>query len=225
MHVFARGLNSLERGTTLQPVNVSCDNEIPWSDGSSLFNYINAVGVDWRILCFFFFGNFNPFGARQVESNGLTGPITFKEGRRISTKLDLIKLRQDDLEKVGEWSTKGGLNITKHGAFHDFGTNNITLRVTTILSQPYVLRKKGVSANSTANPNDQFEGFCIDLLKAIAEMLNFQYELYLVPDGKYGAENTTTGEWNGLVREIIDKVIVDVVLGIAKCLPQSLLLL
>ena len=46
----------------------------------------------------------------------------------------------------------------------------------------------------------------MDLLKAIAEMLTFQYELYLVPDGKYGAENTTTGEWNGLVREIIDKV-------------------
>lgn len=28
-----------------------------------------------------------------------------------------------------------------------------------------------------------------------------------MPDGKFGAENTTTNEWNGLVREIIDKVI------------------
>lgn len=56
------------------------------------------------------------------------------------------------------------------------------------------------------NSNEQFQGFCIDLLKAIADMLNFQYELYEVPDGKYGAENTSTGEWNGLVREIIDKV-------------------
>lgn len=56
------------------------------------------------------------------------------------------------------------------------------------------------------NPNDQFEGFCIDLLQTIADELGFQYELYLVPDGKFGAENATTGEWNGLVREIIEKV-------------------
>lgn len=105
---------------------------------------------------------------------------------------------------MGEWSTSSGLNITDHGAFHDFGTTNITLKVTTILAQPYVLKKKGPFYSN--NSNDELEGFCIDLLKAIAEMLNFQYELYLVPDGKYGAENTTTGEWNGLVREIIDKV-------------------
>ena len=37
-------------------------------------------------------------------------------------------------------------------------------------------------------------------------MLNFEYELYIVPDGKFGAENQSTHEWNGLVREIIDKV-------------------
>jgi len=54
--------------------------------------------------------------------------------------------------------------------------------------------------------NDRFEGFCIDLLEAIADALDFNYELYFVPDGKFGAENTSTGEWNGLVREIIDKV-------------------
>ena len=112
------------------------------------------------------------------------------------------------MKQVGEWSTVAGLNITDHAAFQDFGTTNITLRVTTIESTPYVFYKKNLNNQiATNNSNDHFEGFCIDLLKAIAEMLNFQYELYLVPDGKYGAENTTTGEWNGLVREIIDKVI------------------
>lgn len=55
--------------------------------------------------------------------------------------------------------------------------------------------------------NDRLEGFCIDLLKTIAEMLGFKYELYLVPDRKFGAENTSTGEWSGLVKEIIEKVI------------------
>ncbi len=104
---------------------------------------------------------------------------------------------------MGEWTTSSGLNITNHEAFHEFGTTNITLRVTTIEATPYVLRK---TDRNYTNGNEQFEGFCIDLLQAIADMLGFQYELYLVPDGKFGAENTTTGEWNGLVKEIIEKV-------------------
>lgn len=55
----------------------------------------------------------------------------------------------------------------------------------------------------------RYEGFCIDLLNAIAKELGFNYELYLVPDKRFGAENITTGEWNGLVRELILKVSYD----------------
>src|SRR5258705_214099 len=121
--------------------------------------------------------------------------------------------------KVGEWTSSSGLNISNAGAFHDFGQSNITLQVTTIATIPYVMLKAG---NHTGN--DRYEGFCIDLLEAIADMLNFKYELYFVPDGKFGAENTTSGEWNGLVREIIDKVscVCDETLGNAKrlLLPQ-----
>lgn len=56
------------------------------------------------------------------------------------------------------------------------------------------------------NPNDRFEGFCIDLLKQIAETVGFEYNIELVPDGKYGVMNTDTGEWNGIVKELMDKV-------------------
>ena len=43
VYALARGLQALERGATLRPVNVSCDEENPWNDGSSLFNYVNSV--------------------------------------------------------------------------------------------------------------------------------------------------------------------------------------
>jgi ionotropic kainate glutamate receptor 2 len=47
VYALARGLQSLERGATLRPVNVSCDEENPWNDGSSLFNYVNAVRLNY----------------------------------------------------------------------------------------------------------------------------------------------------------------------------------
>ena len=36
--------------------------------------------------------------------------------------------------------------------------------------------------------NDRFEGYCVDLTKRIAEILNFTYELRLVKDNKFGAK-------------------------------------
>lgn len=54
--------------------------------------------------------------------------------------------------------------------------------------------------------SDIFEGFCIDVLRLIAPMVGFQYNIKLVADGKYGLQDPETGEWNGIVRELIDKV-------------------
>lgn len=54
--------------------------------------------------------------------------------------------------------------------------------------------------------NSRFEGFCIDLLKEIASMVGFEYRIELVPDGKYGVIDLDTGEWNGIVRQLMDKV-------------------
>ena len=54
--------------------------------------------------------------------------------------------------------------------------------------------------------NERFEGYCVDLLKEIAVILEFNYTIKLVDDGKYGAPVGDNGEWNGMVKELIDKV-------------------
>ncbi|XP_022915886.1 glutamate receptor ionotropic, kainate 2-like isoform X11 [Onthophagus taurus] len=176
--VFAIGLQTLEQSHTLKLSNVSCDREQPWDGGLSLINYINAV-----------------------EFRGLSGPIEFKEGRRIQFKLDLLKLKQHAIVKVGEWNPGAGVNVTDRAAFFDPGTMNVTLIVTTILEQPYVMLRH----QSNLSGNARYEGFCIDLLKGIAQMVGFEYRIELVPDGKYGAIDLETGEWNGIVRQLMDK--------------------
>ncbi|XP_066598064.1 glutamate receptor ionotropic, kainate 2-like isoform X4 [Prorops nasuta] len=178
VQVFAMGLRTLERSHALRPANISCELEHPWDGGLSLINYINSV-----------------------EMKGISGPIEFKEGRRIQFKLDLLKLKQHSLVKVGEWRPDAGVNITDTTAFFEPSVTNVTLVVITILEQPYVmLRSKG-----NFSGNARYEGFCIDLLKEIAQMVGFAYRIDLVPDGKYGVYNYETGEWNGIVRQLMDK--------------------
>ncbi|KAH8292604.1 hypothetical protein KR054_005529, partial [Drosophila jambulina] len=174
--VFAMGLQTLEQSHILDIYNVTCDEEIPWNGGLSLINYLNAV--EWK---------------------GLTGPIQFKEGQRIQFKLDLIKLKQHAIVKVGEWTPHGHLNITEPSMFFDSGSMNVTLVVITILETPYVMMHYG--KNFTGN--ERFYGFCVDILETISHEVGFGYILDLVPDRKYGAKDPESGEWNGMVAQLM----------------------
>lgn len=54
--------------------------------------------------------------------------------------------------------------------------------------------------------NDRYEGFSKDLMDAIASRLKFKYTLVLVKDNSYGNIDKVTEKWNGMVREILDRV-------------------
>ncbi|XP_076240020.1 glutamate receptor ionotropic, kainate 2 isoform X1 [Calliopsis andreniformis] len=178
VQVFAHGLAALDRSHDLRPANLSCEKEEPWDDGLSLYNYINAAGL-----------------------HGLTGHIEFNEGKRNNFKLDLLKLKKEELVKVGEWKPGTGVNVTDVGAFYETTATNITLVVMTREEKPYVMVKE--DKNLTGNA--RFEGFCIDLLKWIAGQVGFQYAIRLVPDHMYGVYDPETKEWNGIVRELMEK--------------------
>ncbi|KAI6185504.1 Protein CBR-GLR-7 [Aphelenchoides besseyi] len=47
-----------------------------------------------------------------------------------------------------------------------------------------------------------FQGYCIDLIEMIRKELKFTYELYLVPDGKFGSMEQT-GNWNGMIGQLV----------------------
>ncbi|XP_043478783.1 glutamate receptor ionotropic, kainate 2 isoform X2 [Leptopilina heterotoma] len=178
VQVFAHGLAALDGSHILKPANLSCEKEEPWGDGSSLYNYINSAGL-----------------------HGLTGRIEFNEGKRNNFKLDLLKLKREDLVKVGEWKPGSGVNVTDVGAFYDTAATNITLVVMTREEKPYVM----VRDDKNLTGNAKFEGFCIDLLKWIAGQVGFQYVIRLVPDHMYGVYDPETKEWNGIVRELMEK--------------------
>lgn len=63
-----------------------------------------------------------------------------------------------------------------------------------------------VKHDTNLTGNARYEGFCIDLLKDVANLVGFQYTIEIVKDGKYGVEDPVTKEWNGIVRELIDGV-------------------
>ena len=49
-----------------------------------------------------------------------------------------------------------------------------------------------------------YTGISIDIIRHLQSRLNFDYEFIEPADGKFG--NEVNGEWNGLIKEINEKV-------------------
>lgn len=64
-----------------------------------------------------------------------------------------------------------------------------TLKVVIIETSPFVFK----------DDEGKFAGYLIDFWRRIEELLDFQSEIYEVPDKKYGHVNTTSGQWTGMV--------------------------
>ncbi|NXE69561.1 GRIK1 protein, partial [Calcarius ornatus] len=196
-----------QRAAQIAVSSLQCHRHKPWRFGPRFMNLIKEAS---RVcLC------------PQARWEGLTGRITFNktDGLRKDFDLDIISLKEEGTEKaaaegsnhlykvwkkIGVWNSYSGLNMTDSNK--DRSTNitdslaNRTLIVTTILEDPYVMYKK---SDKPLYGNDRFEGYCLDLLKELSNILGFIYEVKLVSDGKYGAQNDK-GEWNGMVKELID---------------------
>ena len=83
----------------------------------------------------------------------------FKEGRRVDFKLDLLKLKSEKMQKVGEWSSEGGLVITDKYAFTEGRPPNITLKVLSRIEEPFVMFRKVLSL-SKQSWNNIYQSDC-----------------------------------------------------------------
>lgn len=54
--------------------------------------------------------------------------------------------------------------------------------------------------------NARFEGYSLDLIDAIAQNLNFTYKFVLSKDAKYGNYDPKTKSWNGIIKDLLDRV-------------------
>uniref|UniRef100_A0A1A8R5I5 Glutamate receptor n=2 Tax=Nothobranchius TaxID=28779 RepID=A0A1A8R5I5_9TELE len=104
--------------------------------------------------------------------------------------------------KESHWDgLTGRLSFNKTtGLRTDFDLDIISLKEDGLEKEPYVMLKK---SDKALVGNNRFEGFCIDLLKELANILGFTYEIRLVPDGKYGSQDDK-GQWSGMIRELIE---------------------
>ncbi|XP_055926378.1 glutamate receptor ionotropic, kainate 2-like isoform X2 [Argiope bruennichi] len=180
--LLSRALYDLDRGNPITPKSLFCDGSDVWEEGRAIANYITKVPME-----------------------GASGSIKLNlNGQRTTFSLDIIKVTKRGIVKTGSWDTEKRFTYKKEekDAFSDAKDllKNATLKVTTIINNPYMMKKLPENAYTG---NDRYEGYCKDLLEKLSEKFGFKFIIQPVKDGGYGA--LKDGEWNGMVGELLKR--------------------
>ncbi|CAF93734.1 unnamed protein product, partial [Tetraodon nigroviridis] len=181
VHVVVGAVRELNRSQEIGVKPLSCTSPQIWQHGTSLMNYL-----------------------RMVEYDGLTGRVEFNsKGQRTNYTLRILEKHRGGHKEIGIWYSNNTLamNSTSLDINVSETLANKTLIVTTILENPYVMRKDNYQ---DFQGNDQYEGFCVDMLREVADILKFSFKIKLVDDGLYGAPEPN-GSWTGMVGELINR--------------------
>uniref|UniRef100_A0A3B4A4U2 Glutamate receptor n=1 Tax=Periophthalmus magnuspinnatus TaxID=409849 RepID=A0A3B4A4U2_9GOBI len=181
VYAVVAAVQELNRSQNVGATQLSCKSSKIWEHGTSLMNYL-----------------------RMVELEGLTGHIEFNsKGQRSNYALRIMQNSKDGLKQIGLWHSEDGLSMERKLPSINVTETlfNTTLTITTILENPYVMLRQN---HQGLEGNDRYEGFCVDMLKELAEILKFKYRIRLVGDGLYGVPGTN-GTWTGMVGELISR--------------------
>ncbi|CAO2635379.1 Glutamate receptor ionotropic, kainate 4 [Lemmus lemmus] len=179
VYTVVTAVQELNRSQEIGVKPLSCGSAQIWQHGTSLMNYL-----------------------RMVELEGLTGHIEFNsKGQRSNYALKILQFTRNGFRQIGQWHVAEGLSMDSRLYASNISDSlfNTTLVVTTILENPYLMLKGN---HQEMEGNDRYEGFCVDMLKELAEILRFNYKIRLVGDGVYGVPEAN-GTWTGMVGELI----------------------
>ncbi|KAL0117231.1 hypothetical protein PUN28_010224 [Cardiocondyla obscurior] len=181
VQLFARALKQLKDAMKVDVKKLPCDGTERWEHGLSLSNFM-----------------------RSIETRGLTGLVKFdRDGFRTNIQLDIVHLAENGLKKIGEWNSTMGEKIDWISESGDQKSNglaiqNRTLIVLIALTKPYAMRKESMI---TLSGNERYEGFCVDIIQEISQILHFNYTLQV--EKSTGKLIKDTKKWTGMLGKII----------------------
>ena len=145
----------------------------------------------------------------KANYSGISGEISFSnDGERRFPSYDILNFVDDKFTSVGRWNSSG-LTMTNPVQFLGGITAAPTgvaknllgrhLRLGSVEEQPFMYY-----STEGCEGNGCWSGMVNDMVIKLAEELGFTYEYIQPKDMKFGARNKSTGEWNGMIRDLLD---------------------
>ncbi|CAH2047187.1 unnamed protein product, partial [Iphiclides podalirius] len=178
--IFSKATQKMKYGLK-KPEELSCENYTSWTHGSSLLNFMKTDKVE-----------------------GITRTLTFDGyGDRNNVIFDVLELTPAGNQTIGTWNNN---NLTISRPFlvsteivEETIMKNRTFKVLITRTPPYGYVKE---SSDQLEGNDRYEGFTIDLIEKLSEILGFGYEFEV--EDEYGSRDPVTHKWNGMALQLME---------------------
>ncbi|XP_050679076.1 glutamate receptor ionotropic, kainate 2-like isoform X2 [Leptidea sinapis] len=159
--------------------SLNCELYESWTYGSSIFNFMKTNKVQ-----------------------GLTRSLLFDGfGQRTNVVFDILELTPAGNQTIGTWSNNELVIsrpiVSNAEIAEETIMKNKTFKVLISKTGPYAFVKE---SSQKLEGNDRYEGFTIDLIEKIADILGFSYEFEVETD--YGTLDPVTKKWDGMVLKL-----------------------
>ncbi|CAN8006284.1 unnamed protein product, partial [Ixodes hexagonus] len=157
---------------------------------------------------------------RERSFQGLTGAIRFtSDGCRIDYNVHVVQLNVNN-EAIAEWSDTKGFEPVVRPAKAEVNDTGVLDKDKTYVIQsvlkPYLMVKESPDAPDRTG-NDRYDGYCKDLIDALARELDIKYELKAAEETVYGRrDHKVQGGWTGLIGQVLRKASRDTGLHMAE---------
>ncbi|XP_015514437.2 glutamate receptor ionotropic, kainate 2 [Neodiprion lecontei] len=144
----------------------------------------------------------------ETRVDELTGPMEFDQfGQRQTFQIHVWEFYLDRYQTIAIQENEGFRLTRSAQERKDDIESKIKInryKVTTRIGPPYFMEIPKDSNEGIVIKEKRYYGYSVDLIHAISELLNFDYEFELVPDGNYGSYSDVNKTWDGLVRRLQD---------------------
>ncbi|CAH0553023.1 unnamed protein product [Brassicogethes aeneus] len=141
----------------------------------------------------------------------LSGLLQFDEyGQRNYYQLQIIELVNSGFRVTSTWNPDvpdklyETVTTEEREKEYEKQLTQKNFRVVSRLGAPYLIRVPK-PPGKLLRGNDRFEGYAVDLMHKICGYLNCSFTFEVVEDGSYGNYNPEKKEWNGLIRQLLDR--------------------
>ncbi|CAG9562717.1 unnamed protein product [Danaus chrysippus] len=163
----------------LESQSLSCEKYDSWQFGSTLINFMKTNKIE-----------------------GVTRTLIFDGfGQRNDVIMDILELTPAGNQTIGNWSSEGLILdrpfVPAAEIVEETIMRNKTFKILISTTAPYGYIK---DSDKRLEGNDRYEGFTIDLIEKLSEMLGFNYEFEIEND--YGTIDAVTHKWTGMVLKL-----------------------
>ena len=150
---------------------------------------------------------------RKINYTGISGEISFTDrGGKVVAAYDVLNFVDDKFATVGVWTKASGLKMSKRRTVQFFEETTVVptgiaknlagrhLLIGSVEEEPFMYYDTQVVAEEG---NDCWSGMVNDMVKQMANELGFTYEYIRPADLKFGAQDETTGEWDGMIGDLL----------------------